>query len=277
MSEENIVAEIKREYVINLAAQGKRIDGRRPDEIRGISIIRKPIDTAEGSARVRLGSTDVLAGIKIGMGDPYSDTKDSGIMTTSAELIPLAAPTFETGPPSPEAIELARVVDRGIRESKAIDLKALKVPNSEKVFVVFMDIYALDFDGNLFDASTIAVMAALMNTIVPASELTAELETPMEDFPLPINHYPISITGVKLGDTTVLDPTQDEEDIAGARLTVTTDENGDIRAMQKGNIGRLSVEDIDRIVELSVERGREIRKILMQEEEAAAHSDQPII
>lgn len=277
MSEENIIAEIKREYVIGLAAQGKRIDGRRPDEIRKISILRNLIQTAEGSARVKMGNTDVIAGIKIGLGEPYPDTKDQGIITTSAELIPLAAPSFETGPPSPEAIEVARVVDRGIRESKAIDLKALKVPGVDKVFVIFMDIYALDYDGNLIDASTIAVMSALMNTIVPASELTSEMAEPMEDFPLPIQHYPISVTGVKLGDTIVLDPTQEEESIAGARLTVTTDENGDIRAMQKGNIGRLTVEDIDRIVDYAVEKGKEIRKILMEEEEAPAHHELPTL
>lgn len=265
MADESVIPEIKRDYMENLLSRGKRIDGRKLEEIREITIIENPIGMAEGSARVKLGETDLIAGIKIILGDPYPDSKDKGVMTTTAELVPLASPQFETGPPSPKAVEIARVVDRGIRESETIDLRALKVPDEDKVFIVFIDIYPLDMDGNLIDAATIAVMTALRNTIVPASSLTAHLEHPMEDFKLPITHLPIAITGVKIGDTLVLDPTQDEEDIAGARLTVTTDENGEIRAMQKGNIGRLTVEDIDRVVELSIEKGREIRKILMKE------------
>ena len=265
MADEHVISEIKRDYLEDLLAKGKRMDGRKTDEIREISIIRDLLGMAEGSARVKLGDTDVICGIKVVLGDPYPDSKDKGVMTTTAELVPLASPFFETGPPSPMAVEVARVVDRGIRESKTIDLKALKVPDENKVFVVFIDIYPLDMDGNLIDAATIAVMTALSNAMVPAAELTKNLDHPMEDFKLPITHMPIAVTGVKIGDTIIIDPNQDEEDIAGARLTVTTDENGDICAMQKGNIGTLTSEDIDLIVRLSREKGKEIRKVHMSE------------
>ena len=40
--------------------------------------------------------------------------------TTDIELLPMAFPTFESGPPSEQAIEYSRVVDRGIRESKML-------------------------------------------------------------------------------------------------------------------------------------------------------------
>ena len=39
--------------------------------------------------------------------------------------MPLADPTAEPGPPGEDVIELARVVDRGIRESGMVDLKQL--------------------------------------------------------------------------------------------------------------------------------------------------------
>ncbi len=266
MADEKVIAEIKRDYITNLISRGKRMDGRDVDQIREVSIELNPIGTAEGSARVKLGGTEVICGIKVGLGDPYADSLNKGVMTTTAELVPLASPDFETGPPRPEAIELARVIDRGIRESGTIDLKELKVPNENKVFIVFIDIYPIDMDGNLFDAGTIAALAALLNTTVNAVELTKNLENPMPaDFKLPINHYPLTVTGVKIGDTMVLDPSQEEEDIAGARLTVSTDENGDIRAMQKGNIGKLTVDDIDYMVAKSIEHGKEIRKLLMPE------------
>jgi exosome complex component RRP42 len=73
-----------------------------------------------------------MAGIKMDIGEPYPDEPDSGVMTTAAELIPMASPDFESGPPDEESIELARVVDRGIRESKIIDVDKLCVVPSEK-------------------------------------------------------------------------------------------------------------------------------------------------
>ena len=41
------------------------------------------------------------------------------------ELVPFASPMFESGPPREDAIELARVVDRGIRHSEIVDKKKL--------------------------------------------------------------------------------------------------------------------------------------------------------
>src|SRR5208283_5486504 len=87
----------------------------------------------------------------------------------SAELLPLASPDYETGPPSPEAIELARVVDRGIRAGRCVDLESLKVAD-DKAWNVYVDIYILNYDGNLFDAGCLAAMGALVNTKVPEYE-----------------------------------------------------------------------------------------------------------
>jgi exosome complex component RRP42 len=60
----------------------------------------------------------------------------------------------------------------------------------------------------------------------------------------------------------LVDPTLDEEKVAAARLTVTTDENGDLRAMQKGFAGALSIDQINRMIETSQRLGSELRKIL---------------
>ncbi len=143
-----VISELMREHIVKLVASGKRVDGRAPEEIRPLKIQKNYIRTAEGSARVKLGNTDVLVGVKISTGEPYPDTPTSGVLTTSAELVPMASPSFESGPPSPAAVELARVVDRGIRETKTVDMEKLVITPGEKVWVVFIDIHALDYDGN---------------------------------------------------------------------------------------------------------------------------------
>ncbi|MCQ5375071.1 MAG: exosome complex protein Rrp42 [Methanomassiliicoccales archaeon] len=253
----SVMSEIKKDHIHRLLARGKRVDGRNWDEFREITIQTNFTETAEGSARVKLGNTDVLVGVKMETGIPFPDTPDKGVLATNAELIPLASPTFEPGPPDENAIELARVVDRGIRESEMIDLDALCIVPNEEVWICFVDIYVLDYDGNLFDASFLGAVAALKSTIVPASRYGKG-----EDFKLPIRCLPMSVTAVQIENSILVDPTLDEEKVAAARLTVTTDENGDIRAMQKGLKGSLTVDQIKKIIETSQRLGKELRKLV---------------
>jgi exosome complex component RRP42 len=132
-------------------------------DYRDIHIEQGLIERAEGSAKVTLGKTEVLVGIKIETGEPFPDTPNEGVQTVNAELVPLASPTYEAGPPDESSIELARIVDRGIRESKQSTQKKLCIIPGQRFFVVFGDVYVLNYDGNLIDASALASMAALLN------------------------------------------------------------------------------------------------------------------
>jgi len=252
-----VVSELMREHIYRMAAQGKRMDGRAPEEPRKLEVQKGYISTAEGSARVKLGKTDVLVGVKLSVGAPYADTPNAGVLSTTAELIPMASPTFEAGPPGPASVELARVVDRGIRETKTVDLRKLCVVPKEKVWIMFVDMHILDYDGNLFDASSYGAIAALSNTVIPA-----RAQGLGEDVPLPIEHWPISVTVAKIRDVIVVDPNLDEERIADARLTVATDENGDVRAMQKGLSGSFSFDEIRTVIATSQRVGRTLRGII---------------
>jgi exosome complex component RRP42 len=252
-----ITPTIKKDYLAKLAENGKRADGRNFDQFRDIEIEIDVVSKAEGSARVKIGNTQVIAGIKMDVGEPYPDSPDSGVMSTAAELIPLASPDFEAGPPRADAIELARVVDRGIRESELIEVDKLCVEPGEKVWIVFIDIHIIDYDGNLFDAASLASLAALMTTKVPAERF--ELG---EDYPLPLKDPPISCTSVKYNGVVAMDPSLDEEEIAEVRLTVATDKNGDIRAMQKGLNGSFSVDEIKKVIKASIDNGQKIREQL---------------
>ena len=71
-----------------------------------------------------------------------------------------------------------------------------------------------------------------------------------------------ALTTAKIRDILLVDPNLDEERMADARLTVTTDENGDIRAMQKGLSGSFSYDEVKRIIETAQKVGEAIRPIL---------------
>src|SRR3989344_3006 len=102
-----------RSHIINLLNADTRLDGRKLTEYRKpIEVEHNVVKTAEGSARVKIGETEVMVGIKLEVGEPYPDTPDEGTIIVGAELLPLSNPEFELGPPGIQAIELARVVDR---------------------------------------------------------------------------------------------------------------------------------------------------------------------
>ena len=259
------VSRIRQKQIAQLIADGKRLDGRGLTEYRPIQIETGIIEKAEGSARVRLGKTEVMVGVKIGIGEPFSDRPNDGVLTTNAELVPLASPEFEAGPPGEEAMELARVVDRGIRESKAIDLEKLCVIPGKKAFVVFIDIYVLNHDGNLIDASALASFAALTNTKVPKYEVKdGEVEIKPGYSELPLMNYPVAVTFASIGGKLVVDPWLDEEEVMDARLTLAFGKDDRICAIQKGGQGTMSPEQIIEAANIAKEKTAELRKLVVK-------------
>ena len=262
---EDVIAEIKKDYLAQLARDGKRHDGRAFDEYRPVQIRTRYIQQAEGSARVKLGDTDVVVGIKLSVGTPYPDSPNDGTLTTSTELRPMATSDFELGPPSPASIEVARVVDRGIRESKSVDFGKLCIKPKEKIWMVWLDMHAVDYDGNLFDACSLGGIAALLTSNVPASKITdIPGVEPMQDFPMPVKEIPIMTTAIKLGGQILFDPTSMEEKVGGPRLSVSYDRDGNIRAMQKGLNGAFTKDEVRTIVRKGAERAAELREIVLK-------------
>ncbi|MBN2566617.1 exosome complex protein Rrp42 [Candidatus Woesearchaeota archaeon] len=251
----------QKDEIIKFLDRGMRFDGRKADEFRPIEIEYDISKNAEGSARVKVGSTEILAGVKMEVMAPYPDQPNQGTMMVGAELLPFSNPEFEAGPPSIQAIELARVVDRGIRESKAIDMAGLCIAEGEKCWVVVLDIMTINDEGNLIDASGIGAYAALTRTVFPKYEdgkIDYKAKTGKR---LELSRVPVPVTVIKIGRHLIIDPTTEEEKAMDSRLTVTTDEKGIIVALQKGGDQPLSQEEILTMVDLATAKAKEIRKL----------------
>lgn len=260
-----VVARVKQKRIAQLVSLGKRLDERELTEYREIQVETGVIEKAEGSARVHLGKTEVLVGIKIEIGEPFSDVPNKGVLTVNAELVPLASPTFEPGPPGENAVELARVVDRGIRESKAIDLEKLCIEPGKKVFIVFVDVYVLNYDGNLIDASALAALAALLNTKMFNYEVKeGEVKIKPGYKPLPIRNHPVAVTFAKINDKLVVDPWLEEEQVMEARLTMTFEKDEKICALQKGGTGYFTIEQVLEAAKIARQKAAELRKLVVK-------------
>jgi exosome complex component RRP42 len=258
-----VITKVKQKQIAQLIEKGKRLDGRELTDYREIKIEQGIIERAEGSARILLGKTEVVVGIKVEMGEPFSDTPNEGVLTVNAELVPLASPRFEPGPPDENSIELARIVDRGIRESKAIDTGKLCIEPGKKVFVVFVDVYVLNHDGNLIDASALAAMAALLNTKMGKYEVEdGEVKMKPGYEQLPLKKRPITVTCAKIGGRIVVDPWLDEEQVMDARISIAFDDDDNICAIQKGGTGYFEPKELFEAARIAKEKAKELRKKL---------------
>lgn len=258
MSKKNLV----REHILRALQSGIRPDGRRLEEYRPVEVTYGVSKTAEGSALVKVGDTEVIAGAKLSIEVPFPDTPDEGIIMVNAELLPLSSPRFEAGPPGIEAVELARVVDRGLRESKALDLKKLCIKKGEKVWGVLVDICTLNDAGNLLDASGLAAIAALQDAVFPGYDGTEVDYDAKTTEKLPLSKTPIPVTVLKIGDYFIVDALQEEMESVDARLTVTTTADGTICSLQKGGDAAITIADIGRMVDVSLEQAKMLREKL---------------
>lgn len=252
-----VIPNLQKEKIEEYLASNKRFDGRKPEDYRDIVVEHGVSKNAESSVRVKVGKTEVIAGVKMQVVAPYPDSPAEGTFMTTAELHPMAGPSYELGKPSIEAVELARVIDRGIRESGFIDFGKLCIKEGEKVWQVFLDIVAINNDGNMLDACGLAGIIALGNAKIPVYDEEAdELKHEFSEEKLPLNESALSfnMTFHKIGDSILCDASYEEEVISDYRLSIAvgSDEQGNARitAMQKGKSGAINAADMEKILKL---------------------------
>jgi exosome complex component RRP42 len=107
------------------------------------------------------------------------------------------------------------------------------------------------------DAASLGAIAALMNTTMPNSRYGFG-----EDTKLPLKDIPAGITGVKIGNTIMLDPSLDEENVASCKLTVITNKEGALAGMQKSGVGTLTPDEVKYIVHIAKDKANVLREKL---------------
>ncbi|GER41076.1 exosome complex component Rrp42 [Striga asiatica] len=244
-----------------------RIDGRGPFDYRSLTI---QFGSEDGSSEVKLGQTRVMGFVTSQLVQPYRDRPNEGTLSIFTEFSPMADPSFEVGRPGEFAVELGRIIDRGLRianqnnylvvsHQKCVAGKAGQWTQNHFVSLL---------NRNLVDAANIAALTALLTFRRPECTLGGEngqevtihppenelsfwirfvrsialpyesaslLRQTWEPLPLIIHHLPIAVTFAFIGaeSTVVIDPSHFEEAVMGGKLTATLNTNGDVCAIQK--------------------------------------------
>lgn len=262
------ISNLTKKAIEKMLSENKRFDGRGAFDLRDFEVETGISNKAEGSARVRLGKTEVIVGVKMSTGEPYPDSLDKGNLMVSGDLLPLASPRFEHGPPGFDAIELPRLIDRMVRESGLVDFEKLCIKKGENVWGLFIDIYPINDDGALIDAASIATIVALKSATFPGLDKDGKVDyenRTKNKLPLSSETLPISFTFYKLGDSLFLDPVREEQEACDAKVTWGISKwNGQymLNSCQKGWETPFNREEIEEMMKILPKKYEEVMKKL---------------
>lgn len=229
------------EFISTALNEGLRIDGRAPYDFRELSVTFRGL----GHAEAAIGSTRCMCSVSAEIVEPPPERPNAGMLQLYCELSPMAAPEFRVGRSSDRAVEIGQILERGLKQSKAVDTEALCILAGRKVWSIRLDVHILDNQGNMVDCANLAAIAALRHfkkpeVVVTGEEVRVFTIEERQPAPLSILHSPLSVTiafiqtGQEEGDVLVaVDPLLREEEASVGSLTITQNSNRELCAMQK--------------------------------------------
>ncbi|XP_004711301.2 exosome complex component RRP43 [Echinops telfairi] len=255
------------EYYRRFLKENCRPDGRELGEFRTTTVNIGSITTADGSALVKLGNTTVICGIKAEFAAPPTDAPDKGYVVPNVDLPPLCSPRFRSGPPGEDAQVASQFIADVIENSQIIQKEDLCISQGKLAWVLYCDLLCLDYDGNILDACTFALLAALKNVQLP--EVTISEETALAKVNLKkrshlnIRHYPVATSFAIFDDTLlIVDPTGEEEHLATGTLTIVMDEEGKLCSLHKPGGSGLTGTKLQDCLSRAVTRHKEVKKLM---------------
>lgn len=216
-------------FIIDGVQDDYRSDGRTNIDYRPMELETDVVSNASGSARLRLANTDILVGVKTEIDTPTSDQPSLGKIEFFVDCSANATPEFEGRGGEQLASSISNMMQRAYHSSQAFDLKQLCIVEGKQCWKLYIDILILECGGNLYDAVSLAVKAALFNTRIPfvkavlmdGGNVDLQLtDDPYDSRHLNIGSAPLLVTLCKIGDKCVVDPSAEEESCSVISLVV---------------------------------------------------------
>ncbi|KAL4672622.1 hypothetical protein H8957_009551 [Semnopithecus entellus] len=263
------------------ALEDLRVDGRGCEDYRCVEVETDVVSNTSGSARVKLGHTDILVGVKAEMGTPKLEKPNEGYLEFFVDCSANATPEFEGRGGDDLGTEIANTLYRIFNNKSSVDLKTLCISPREHCWVLYVDVLLLECGGNLFDAISIAVKAALFNTSIPRVQVLEDEEgskdielsdDPYDCIRLSVENVPCIVTLCKIGYRHVVDATLQEEACSLASLLVSVTSKGVVTCMRKVGKGSLDPESIFEMMET----GKRVGKVLHASLQSVLHKEESL-
>ncbi|KAM3857884.1 exosome complex component RRP42 [Diretmus argenteus] len=273
------VSEAEKVYILHGIRDDLRVDGRSCEDYRHMEIETDVVSNTDGSAKVTLGYTAVLVGIKAEIGKPRPTAPDEGYLEFFVDCSANATPEFEGRGGEELGTELSNTLYKVFNNKHSIDLKSLCISAGEHCWLLYVDVLLLQCDGNLYDAISIAIKAALFNTKIPKVQISEDEEggkeielsdDPYDCMRLSVENIPCIVTLCKVGHRHVVDATLQEKACSVASLIIAVTHKGMVTCVRKVGGGSLDPESIFEMTEAGKRVGKTLHaplmKLLHQEE-----------
>ncbi|XP_050115805.1 uncharacterized protein LOC126593735 isoform X1 [Malus sylvestris] len=253
-----------------------RPDGRSLTEARETSSALGAVASADGSALVKIGSTTMLAAIKMEVMTPPTESPDEGCIAIDFHMPPICSPTVRPGRPADAAPVVSKQLSDTILSSGMVNLKELSLISGKAAWMAYLDIYCLDADGALFDAALLSAVAAFSHLQIPVVSMNDEGKVVVMSEEqggkeavnngkrkLTLSSIPFSLTCILHKKYILADPTAEEESIMETLVTVVLDSSGQLVSLYKPGGPVLAYTSvIQDCVALTRQRARELQAIL---------------
>ena len=282
------------EYYLKFIKQNCRPDNRKLSDIRPCSISFDCINTASGSALVKLGSTNVLCGITARVCRPKEDRPDRGVIAVNVELPALCsaknfrtsssyqASSFLQSSVASASVEqtqamLTQLMQDILSESKCLDDKNLCIKPGKLVWTLFIDLICLNNDGNVQDACCLAMISALKTVKLYEMDYDDVENRPIVIQPIKLNRLelanePVCTTLFAIEDNILLsDPNKQEEDFMRTFIIIVTLDSNAICLIRKLGGFNLSVEQLDLCMQRALLNGDHLREKLYKLSPSLTH------
>ncbi|XP_035826075.1 exosome complex component RRP45 [Aplysia californica] len=265
---ETPLSNCEKEFILNNIKEHRRLDGRNAYDYRDIRI---SFGVSLGCCHVEMGKTKVLAQVSCEVGQPKQTRPHDGVLFVNVELSPMASPAFEQGRPSEESVELSRLMERCLKESRCVDLESLCIVSGEKVWHVRVDIHVLNHEGNILDCSSIAAISALAHFKRPDVSVQGEEITihPLEEkdpVGLSIHHMPllVSFSFFLQGKYLLVDPSEKEEKVMDGKMVIGMNKHREICTLQVTGQNLLLKDQVLRCSSIAVTKVTKTTELIVQ-------------
>ncbi|XVF56151.1 hypothetical protein PTKIN_Ptkin06aG0094100 [Pterospermum kingtungense] len=256
-----------------------RPDARPLSRARDTTIALGAVASANGSALAKIGSTTMLAAIKMEVMTPSIETPDEGCIAIDFHMPPICSPIVRPGRPAEAEHVVSKQLSDTILSSGMINLKELSLVSGKAAWMVYLDIYCLDADGALFDTALLSAVAAFSHLEIPVVSLNDDgkivlLPEEQEGTPdrepvnkekrkVTLSSIPFSLTCILHKNYILADPTAEEESIMETYVTVVLDSSSQLVSLYKpGGPVLAYTPAIQDCIALTRQRVKELQKIL---------------
>ncbi|KAJ3021369.1 hypothetical protein HKX48_008686 [Thoreauomyces humboldtii] len=184
----------------------------------------------------------------------------------------MASPSFgDGGSLSAQEVLISRLLDKALRQSRAVDTEGLCIVAGEKVWQLRVDVRVLDHEGNIVDCACIAAVAALLHfrrpdVTVLGDDVTVHTVEERNPIPLSVHHIPICVTFAFFDDGAkqVVDPTLLEEQVQEADMTFVINKHGDVCTLSKAGGVAVTVDQVIHCANIAAAKAEDITALVKE-------------